>query len=48
VIVCGQLQLADEKIIIAWKLLYRLLESVDVVILFAPDINRYRPLCSEN
>jgi hypothetical protein len=43
-IVSGPLQLGDVKVILAWKLLYRSLESVDVVIPFAPDISRYRPL----
>ncbi len=37
-IASGQLQLADEKIIIVWKRFYRSLESVDEVNPFAPDI----------
>jgi len=40
-IASGQMQPADEKIINAWKHFYRSLESVDVVIPFAPAISDY-------
>jgi hypothetical protein len=40
-IASGQLQPEDEKVINAWKHFYRLLESADVVIPFAPEISDY-------
>jgi len=40
-IASGMLQPVDEKVINAWKHFYRSLDSVDVVIPFAPDISNY-------
>jgi hypothetical protein len=40
-IASGMLQPVDEKVIKAWKLFYRSLDNVDVVIPYAPDISNY-------